>query len=119
MSPSSTITSPRLMPMRNSIRCSRGTPALRSGIPCCTSTAQRTALTGLANSASNAVARRLDDAPLVLGDLRVDQLAPVRPQSRQRALFIGADQTRVTRDIRGENGGEPTLHGNPALMISM
>jgi hypothetical protein len=38
----------------------------------------------------------------------------MRPQSRQRALFIGADQTRVTRDIRGENGGEPTLHGNPA-----
>src|SRR5262249_54209297 len=61
-----------------------------------------------------AIARRLHDAPLVLGDLGVDQLAPMRPEPLQRALFVDADQTRVTRDIGGENGGEPALHDNPA-----
>src|SRR3984893_7966695 len=48
----STITSPRLMPMRNSMRLSAPTPAFRSGIACCTATAQRTASTTLANSTS-------------------------------------------------------------------
>src|SRR5215472_9046784 len=51
MSCPSTSTSPRLMPMRNSIRCSGGVPLLRSAIARCTSTAQRTASTTLANSA--------------------------------------------------------------------
>jgi len=50
----------------------------------------------------------------VLGDLGVDQLASMRPEPLQRALFVDADQTRVTRDIGGENGGEPTLHDNSA-----
>ena len=62
----------------------------------------------------HAVARRLHDAALVLGDLGVDQLASMRPEPLQRALFVDADQTRVTRDIGGENGGEPTLHDNSA-----
>jgi hypothetical protein len=46
------ITSPRLMPMRNSMRLSATMPALRSGIACWTSTAQRIASTTLANSTS-------------------------------------------------------------------
>jgi hypothetical protein len=50
MSPSSMIISPRLMPMRNSIRRSAAMSALRSAIARCTSTAQRTASTTLANS---------------------------------------------------------------------
>ena len=53
MSRPSRMMSPRLMPMRNSIRFSSGTAVLRSVIPCCTSTAQRTASTTLANSMSN------------------------------------------------------------------
>src|SRR5438105_2799393 len=40
------------MPMRNSMRLSVATPVSRSGIACCTSTAQRTASTTLANSTS-------------------------------------------------------------------
>jgi hypothetical protein len=50
----------------------------------------------------------------VFGDFRLDQLAPVRAEPVDRALLIGADEPRVTRDIRGENGGEPTLHGSCA-----
>ena len=40
------------MPMRNSMRLSAPTPVFRSGIACCTATAQRTASTTLANSTS-------------------------------------------------------------------
>src|SRR5438309_1916261 len=40
------------MPMRNSMRLSAATPVSRSGIACCTATAQRTASTTLANSTS-------------------------------------------------------------------
>src|SRR6516164_10111341 len=40
------------MPMRNSMRLSAAMPVSRSGIACCTSTAQRTASTTLANSTS-------------------------------------------------------------------
>src|SRR5262249_11905539 len=37
--------------------------------------------------------------------------APVRLRPRDRALLVGPDEPRVTRDVRCENGGEPTLHG--------
>jgi hypothetical protein len=40
------------MPMCNSMRLSAATPVSRSGIACCTATAQRTASTTLANSTS-------------------------------------------------------------------
>ena len=47
----------------------------RSLIPRCTSTAQRTASTTLANSDQHAVAGGLDDPAAMLADLRIDQLA--------------------------------------------
>src|ERR1700730_19369122 len=52
MSCSSTITSPRLTPMRKVMRLSSGVSALRSAIPRWTSAAHRTASTTLENSAS-------------------------------------------------------------------
>ena len=48
----STITAPRMMAMRSSMRLAAATPASCSGIDCCTSTAQRTTSTTLANSTS-------------------------------------------------------------------
>src|SRR5205814_9410237 len=56
------------------------------------------------------VARRLDDAPLVLGNLRIDQLAAMGAQPRQRAGLVLAHQTAVAGDIGGENGRQPALH---------
>src|SRR6516165_7067394 len=50
MSPSSTITSPELMPTRNWMRSSSGIASLRAVIPRCTATAQATASTTLGNS---------------------------------------------------------------------
>ena len=52
---------------------------------------------------------RLDDAAVMLRDLRVDQLAPMRLQRRQRADLVGAHQTAVSGDIGGQDGGKPSL----------
>ena len=61
--------------MRNLMRRSSGTSGSRSIIPRCTSAAQRTASTTLGKFRQQAVAGVLDDAALVLLDLRIDQLA--------------------------------------------
>ena len=53
MSPSSTITSPELMPTRNWMRSSWAVASLRAAISRCIATAQATASTTLGNSISN------------------------------------------------------------------
>ena len=52
-----------------------------------------------------AVAGGLDEAPVMFGDARVDDLPPQCPQGRQRALFVDADQPRIADDIGGEDRG--------------
>ena len=59
----SSTTSPRWMPMRNSMRRSGGRPALRSIMPFCTSMAQRTASTTLRKSTSAPSPVRLTTRP--------------------------------------------------------
>src|SRR5438132_617163 len=70
----SAITSPRLMPMRHLIRRSSGTSGWRSSIPRCTSAAQRNRVDDAGEFHQQPVAGGLDDAAVMLGDLRVDQL---------------------------------------------
>src|SRR5215471_13892601 len=86
MSPSSTITSPELMPTRYSIRSSSAR-----------------------EFDQDSVAGRLDDASLVLGDLRVDQIAAQRPEACQSAGLVSFHQTAVSGDIGRQNGREPAL----------
>src|SRR4051794_17439521 len=45
------------------------------------------------------VAGRLDDATAVLGDGRVDQLAPQDPEGRQRALLVLSDHPRIPGNV--------------------
>ncbi len=59
------------------------------------------------------VAHQFDDAAVVLGDLRLDQLPPVRLQRRQRPGLVALHQPAVAGDVGGQNGGEPALHGPP------
>src|SRR6266851_870675 len=81
--------SPTLMPIRKSIRSSGALPELRSAMPRCTSTAQRTASTTLG----------LDDPAPVLRDLPVDELPPVRLQFRQSGAVVAAHEARIARHI--------------------
>ena len=50
-----------------------------------------------------AVAGGLDDAPLMLADFRIDQLAAMRLQAIERAFLVGADQTRIARHVGGKD----------------
>src|SRR6516165_51181 len=102
MSSGSAITSPRLTPMRNVIRCSSRTSGSRSIIPRWTSAAAHgTDDTG--ELSQEAVAGVLDDTAVVLGDLRIDQLAEMPLPAFVRTLLIGAHQPRIACDIGGED----------------
>ena len=50
-----------------------------------------------------AIAGALDDAAIVHGDRRVDQIAPERAQPRQDAILVGAGEPRVADDVGHQN----------------
>ena len=110
ISPSSTMTSPRLIPMRNSMRSSGGPRRVaRSACRAWISTAQRTASTDAGELDQQAVAGGLDDATVMGGDLRIDQSARNALSRAERAFLVGAHQPRIARHIGGEDGGETAL----------
>ena len=51
----------------------------------------------------HAVAHKLDNTPVVLGDLRVDQLLAMRLLARNRALLVGFHEARVAYYVGGED----------------
>jgi hypothetical protein len=55
------------------------------------------------------VTGRLDDAPTMLGDFRIDKLPSARLQLGERAFFICAHEAAISRDIRREDGRQPPL----------
>ena len=68
-------------------------------MPFCISIAQRTASTTLRNSTMKPVARALDDAPVMHGDRRVDQVAAQRAQPGERAILVEAREPAEPDDI--------------------
>ena len=46
-----------------------------------------------------AVARALDDAAVVHGDGRIDQVASERPEPRQNPIFVGPGKPRIADDV--------------------
>ena len=106
MSPSSTTMSPTLMPMRNSMRLSGGTPALRPVIARCTSTAQRNASTTLPNSTSNPSPVVLTRRPWCSAIFGSSSSLAQRSEAFERALLIRPDQPRIARHIGREDRGE-------------
>ena len=57
-----------------------------------------------------AVASGLDEAPLVLGDRRVDEFFAVGLELRERAGLVRLHQPAVTDDISRKNRCQPSLH---------
>ncbi|MEJ2435649.1 MAG: hypothetical protein P8Y53_21820 [Pseudolabrys sp.] len=55
----------------------------------------------------HAVAGGLENAALMLGDFRIDNLAPAVLQRRQRALLVGAHQPTVADHVSRKNGRQP------------
>ena len=99
--------------MRNSMRCSvAARPALRSAIPRCTSTAQRTASTTLANSTSKPSPVVLTIRPrcsAIFGSISSPQM---RLQPLERALLVRSHQARIAGHIGGEDRGEAAGGGH-------
>ena len=53
-----------------------------------------------------AVAGALDDAPVMHGDGRIDQIAAQRPQPRQRAILVRAGEPAVADHVGGQDRRE-------------
>src|SRR6516165_3277732 len=101
------MTSPRLMPMRSSMRLSAAMPVLRSGIACCTATAHRIDDAGKLHQ--HAVAGGLDDPATVLGDLRIEELAAQGFEAFERAFLVRPHQPSIADDISGQDRRQPSL----------
>ena len=57
----------------------------------------------------NSVARRLDQAPAVFGELGVEQLVAQRLQPGERPRLVGFHEARIADDVGRLDDGEPTL----------
>ena len=101
------MTSPRLMPIRNSSRRSAGSSALRAASSSWISTAQRTA-SAAREFGKHAVASGADDPTVVAFDQRV-HLLPVRAERAQRAFLVGRHETAVALHVGAEDGRELAL----------
>jgi hypothetical protein len=58
----------------------------------------------------HAVAHDLEDAPVMAGDLRLEQLLTPGLQPLMRACLVAVHERRVADDIGGENGSELSVH---------
>ena len=88
------------------MRRSSGRPALRSTMPFCTSISAAHGVDDAAELDERAVAGALDDAAVMHGDGRVDEVAAQRPKPRERALLVRAREPAVADHVGGEDGGE-------------
>ncbi len=121
-SPFSTMTSPRLTPIRKlDAALLRDGPLLRCAMPRWISTAQATALMTLRQNSrpagpsprSNSPAR-----PAMPDDRRLEQFAAMTVDGCQRSGFIDAHQpVGEPRQRRGENGGQSSLQGASSAVV--
>ena len=58
----------------------------------------------------HAVAHELEDAPVMAGDLGLEQLLAPGLQPLMRPRLVALHERRVADDVGGENGGELALH---------
>ena len=60
----------------------------------------------------HSVVSGLDDAAVMLGDLRVNQLPAVRLEAFEHALLIRPHHARIARHVGGEDRGETAGRGH-------
>ena len=65
----------------------------------------------------HAVAGQLDDAPLMLGDLGVDEFLAMRVERRERRRLVDAHEAAVADHVGGQNSGQTAFHVVPALKL--
>ena len=89
--------------MRNSMRFSGGTPALRSAMRVLHFDRAAHRVDDAAELDEHAVAGALDDAPVMHGDGRIDQIAAQGAQPREGAILVGAGEPAVADDVRRQD----------------
>ncbi len=109
MSPSSTITSPRWMPILSSMRLLFGKPSLQASIAALNRGGTGNSVHHARKLDEHAVSRQFDDSAFMFGDLWFQQLAAMALQRRERAGLIRSHEAAVAHDIGCENGGETTF----------
>ena len=109
----STITSPRLIPMRWTRRAAGGAAALRSALSRWTSTAQRTASATLWNSTSRA------KAAVVRYDGNLENLAQVCLETGACPLLVCLAQADIADDIGDQHRSEPALNATSLPLRSL
>ena len=112
MSSASAITSPRLIPTRNSIRFSGGVPAFALGHPPLHLNGAPDGVNHARELGQEAVAGVLHDPAPVLSDLRINQLPEVRFEPLVGPLLIRPHQARIPRHVGGEDRGEAADRGH-------
>ena len=95
----SSTTSPRWMPIRNSMRLSCGDPGVALDHRPLDFDGAAHRVDDAAELDDCAVAGALDDAAVVNGDGRVDQVAAKRPQPRQNPVLVGSGKPRIADDV--------------------
>ena len=85
------------------MRRSGGRPALRSTMAVLHLDGAAHRVDHAAELDEAAVAGALDDAPMMHGDGRVDQIAAQRPQPRQCAILVRAREPAVADHIRDQD----------------
>jgi hypothetical protein len=90
-------------------------------MPFCTSIAQTHGVDHAAEFDEAAVAGPLDDAPVMQGDGRIDQVAAQRSEPGQRAIFVRAGEPAVADYVRDQDRRNlPGLaHGAPSGAMSV
>ena len=86
-----------------------GTSALRASTPPPWASTAHRAASSAAEFDQEPVAGVLDDAALVLADVRVDELTAMSFEARQSAGLIRAHQPAVASDIGGDDGRKTAL----------
>jgi hypothetical protein len=92
--------------MRNSMRFSAATPRVALGHRLLHFDRAAHGIDDARKLHQHAVAGGLDDAAVVLGDFRIEELAAQRFEAFERAFFVRSHQPRITRYIGDEDRGE-------------
>ena len=101
--------SPRLMPMRNSMRRSGGTLGVALGHAALDLDRAAHRVDDAGELDQQAVAGDLDDAAAMLRDLGVDELAPNFLQSGEGSFFIDAHQAGIAGHVGGQDRRQTPL----------
>src|SRR5215469_4065706 len=102
------MTSPRLIPMRSTMRLSSGSPAFAASMPSCRTTEHPDGIHDAGELDQYAIAQELDDPSMVFANQWLEDFRAAGLEGGQRSSLVRLHKPAVADHIRGQNGGKPT-----------